>query len=52
MEKSISPKRLVIHIACQQQSEIVMYSASMEERAIVFWAYESYETGDPANLKT
>jgi len=38
-------------MACQQQSEIAMYSALVEERAIVFWAHESHETDDPANLK-
>jgi len=42
----ISLKRLVIHMACQQQSEITMYSASVEERAMVFWARESHETDD------
>jgi len=38
-------------MACQQQSEIAMYSASVEERATVFWARESHETDDLANLK-
>jgi len=28
-----------------------MYSALVEERAMVFWACESHETNDLANLK-
>jgi len=49
--KPIYPKRLIIHMAWQQQSEIAMYSASVDDKAMVFWALESQDTEDLANLK-
>src|ERR1700684_3626548 len=47
----ISESKAFIQIACLEQSEIAIYSASMEESATVFWACDRQEMTPPANLK-
>ena len=38
-------------MAWWQQSEIAMYLALIDDKVTVFWALESQDTEDPANLK-
>ena len=46
-----SCSRDVIHTACQPVSDKATYSASVEDRAIVFWAHDCHVKMPPANLK-
>ena len=42
--------RVLIQIACHEQSEITIYSASIEDKAMVFWAWDLHNIMPLANL--
>src|ERR1700735_410578 len=46
-----SPRIVCTQTTCLLQSDSAMYSASVDERAIVFWAQDVQEMGPPANLR-
>ena len=51
---NLNPKFLnqgLIQIACCEQSEIAIYSASIEDKAMVFWAWDLHKIMPLANLK-
>ena len=43
--------RVLIQITCLEQSEIAIYSASIEDKARVFWAWDLHKIMPLANLK-
>ena len=46
-----SDKRVLIHLACLQQSHKAIYSASVDDKAMVFCARDCQEIEAPANWK-
>ena len=46
-----SDKRVLIHLACLQQSHKAIYSASVDDKAMVFCAQDCQEIEAPANWK-
>ena len=46
-----SCSRDVTHMACQPVSDKAIYSASVEDRAMVFWARDCHVKMLPANLE-
>ena len=43
--------RVLIQIACLEQSEIAIYSASMKDKATVFWVWDLHNIMPLASLK-
>ena len=43
--------RVLIQIACCEQSEIAIYLASIEDKAMVFWAWDLHDIMPLASLE-